>query len=120
MMDTERLALPPPDPLDLPLRPVELGCTGRWELLNVPGTPESTIFLRFHLASRKVWTLHQRITQLQLLACSASVICWNLWIWVGVMRMRLRQWDSQEFPEGTLFQPPPAVLPWPEQAAWKT
>uniref|UniRef100_A0A8I3NUP8 Ski2 like RNA helicase n=1 Tax=Canis lupus familiaris TaxID=9615 RepID=A0A8I3NUP8_CANLF len=43
MMDTERLALPPPDPLDLPLRPVELGCTGRWELLNVPGTPESTL-----------------------------------------------------------------------------
>lgn len=33
----------PPDPLDLPLRAVELGCTGRWELLNVPGAPESTL-----------------------------------------------------------------------------
>ncbi|EPY85403.1 helicase SKI2W [Camelus ferus] len=43
MMETERLVLPPPDPLDLPLRAVELGCTGRWELLNVPGAPESTI-----------------------------------------------------------------------------
>ncbi|XP_029800635.1 helicase SKI2W [Suricata suricatta] len=43
MMQTERLVLPPPDPLDLPLRPVELGCTGRWELLNVPGAPESTL-----------------------------------------------------------------------------
>ncbi|XP_036094261.1 helicase SKI2W isoform X2 [Rousettus aegyptiacus] len=43
MMETERLALPPPDPLDLPLRAVELGCTGRWELLNVPGAPESTL-----------------------------------------------------------------------------
>ncbi|KAF3815192.1 helicase SKI2W [Mirounga leonina] len=43
MMETERLVLPPPDPLDLPLRPVELGCTGRWELLNVPGAPESTL-----------------------------------------------------------------------------
>ncbi|XP_010831661.1 PREDICTED: helicase SKI2W, partial [Bison bison bison] len=30
-------------PLDLPLRAVELGCTGRWELLNVPGAPESTL-----------------------------------------------------------------------------
>ncbi|XP_003587743.1 superkiller complex protein 2 [Bos taurus] len=43
MMETERLVLPPPDPLDLPLRAVELGCTGRWELLNVPGAPESTL-----------------------------------------------------------------------------
>uniref|UniRef100_A0ABI7YVT1 Ski2 like RNA helicase n=1 Tax=Felis catus TaxID=9685 RepID=A0ABI7YVT1_FELCA len=43
MMETERLVLPPPDPLDLPLRPVELGCTGHWELLNVPGAPESTL-----------------------------------------------------------------------------
>ncbi|KAJ1068618.1 hypothetical protein K5549_011571 [Capra hircus] len=40
MMETERL-----DPLDLPLRAVELGCTGRWELLNVPGAPESTVLL---------------------------------------------------------------------------
>uniref|UniRef100_A0A8C9EE29 SKI2 subunit of superkiller complex n=1 Tax=Phocoena sinus TaxID=42100 RepID=A0A8C9EE29_PHOSS len=70
MMETERIVLPPPDPLDLPLRAVELGCTGRWELLNVPGAPESTIFLLSHLASRKVWTLHQRITRLQLPACS--------------------------------------------------
>ncbi|KAF4013509.1 hypothetical protein G4228_004663 [Cervus hanglu yarkandensis] len=45
MMETERLVLPPPDPLDLPLRAVELGCTGRWELLNVPGAPESTVLL---------------------------------------------------------------------------
>uniref|UniRef100_A0A9L0RYH3 Superkiller complex protein 2 n=1 Tax=Equus caballus TaxID=9796 RepID=A0A9L0RYH3_HORSE len=43
MMETERLVLPPPDPLDLPLRAVELGCTGRWELLNAPGAPESTL-----------------------------------------------------------------------------
>ncbi|XP_012596575.2 superkiller complex protein 2 isoform X2 [Microcebus murinus] len=43
MMETERLVLPPPGPLDLPLRAVELGCTGRWELLNVPGAPESTL-----------------------------------------------------------------------------
>uniref|UniRef100_A0A2K5MP95 Superkiller complex protein 2 n=3 Tax=Cercocebus atys TaxID=9531 RepID=A0A2K5MP95_CERAT len=43
MMETERLVLPPPDPLDLPLRAVELGCTGRWELLNLPGTPESSL-----------------------------------------------------------------------------
>ncbi|KAM5287211.1 superkiller complex protein 2 isoform 2-T2 [Hipposideros larvatus] len=43
MPETERLALPPPDPLDLPLRAVELGCTGRWELLNVRGAPESTL-----------------------------------------------------------------------------
>ncbi|KAG8505791.1 Helicase SKI2W [Galemys pyrenaicus] len=43
MMETERLVLPPPDPLDLPLRAVELGCTGQWELLNVPGAPESTL-----------------------------------------------------------------------------
>ncbi|CAK6447145.1 unnamed protein product [Pipistrellus nathusii] len=43
MMETERLVLPPPDPLDLPLRAVELGCTGRWELRNVPGAPESTL-----------------------------------------------------------------------------
>ncbi|XP_045397690.1 helicase SKI2W isoform X1 [Lemur catta] len=43
MMEAERLVLPPPDPLDLPLRAVELGCTGRWELLNVPGAPESTL-----------------------------------------------------------------------------
>ncbi|XP_033273849.1 SKI2 subunit of superkiller complex protein isoform X3 [Orcinus orca] len=43
MMETERIVLPPPDPLDLPLRAVELGCTGRWELLNVPGAPESTL-----------------------------------------------------------------------------
>nr|KAF6463100.1 Ski2 like RNA helicase [Molossus molossus] len=43
MMETERLVLPPLDPLDLPLRAVELGCTGRWELLNVPGAPESTL-----------------------------------------------------------------------------
>ncbi|XP_057554719.1 SKI2 subunit of superkiller complex protein isoform X6 [Hippopotamus amphibius kiboko] len=43
MMETERLVLPPPDPLDLPLRAVELGCTGRWELLNVSGAPESTL-----------------------------------------------------------------------------
>uniref|UniRef100_A0ABI7YV67 Ski2 like RNA helicase n=1 Tax=Felis catus TaxID=9685 RepID=A0ABI7YV67_FELCA len=120
MMETERLVLPPPDPLDLPLRPVELGCTGHWELLNVPGAPESTIFLLSHLASRKVWTLHRRITWLQLPACSASAVCWNLWIWGGAMRMRVRQWASQEFPEETLFQHPPAVLPWPEQAAWRT
>ncbi|KAB0400292.1 hypothetical protein E2I00_011753 [Balaenoptera physalus] len=38
MMETERI-----DPLDLPLRAVELGCTGRWELLNVPGAPETTL-----------------------------------------------------------------------------
>uniref|UniRef100_A0A2K6TTG7 Superkiller complex protein 2 n=1 Tax=Saimiri boliviensis boliviensis TaxID=39432 RepID=A0A2K6TTG7_SAIBB len=37
------VVLPPPDPLDLPLRAVELGCTGRWELLNLPGAPESTL-----------------------------------------------------------------------------
>nr|XP_019571079.1 PREDICTED: helicase SKI2W [Rhinolophus sinicus] len=43
MLETERLVLPPLDPLDLPLRAVELGCTGRWELLNVPGAPESTL-----------------------------------------------------------------------------
>ncbi|XP_037700706.1 helicase SKI2W isoform X2 [Choloepus didactylus] len=43
MMETERLVLPSPGPLDLPLRAVELGCTGRWELLNVPGAPESTL-----------------------------------------------------------------------------
>nr|XP_012596574.1 helicase SKI2W isoform X1 [Microcebus murinus] len=43
MMEAERLVLPPPGPLDLPLRAVELGCTGRWELLNVPGAPESTL-----------------------------------------------------------------------------
>uniref|UniRef100_A0A8C6FP58 SKI2 subunit of superkiller complex n=1 Tax=Moschus moschiferus TaxID=68415 RepID=A0A8C6FP58_MOSMO len=43
MMETERLVLHPPDPLDLPLRAVELGCTGRWELLNVPGAPDSTL-----------------------------------------------------------------------------
>ncbi|XP_073080701.1 superkiller complex protein 2 isoform X5 [Manis javanica] len=43
MMETERLVLLPPDPLDLPLRALELGCTGRWELLNVPGAPESTL-----------------------------------------------------------------------------
>ncbi|XP_027777724.2 superkiller complex protein 2 [Marmota flaviventris] len=43
MLETERLVLPSPDPLNLPLRTVELGCTGRWELLNVPGTPESTL-----------------------------------------------------------------------------
>ncbi|XP_005389457.1 PREDICTED: helicase SKI2W [Chinchilla lanigera] len=43
MMETERLVLPPPDPLHLPLRAVELGCTGRWELLNVPGAPVSTL-----------------------------------------------------------------------------
>uniref|UniRef100_A0A8D0Q166 Superkiller complex protein 2 n=1 Tax=Sus scrofa TaxID=9823 RepID=A0A8D0Q166_PIG len=43
MMETERLVLPTPDPLDLPLRALELGCTGRWELLNVPGAPESTL-----------------------------------------------------------------------------
>ncbi|XP_011378115.1 helicase SKI2W isoform X1 [Pteropus vampyrus] len=43
MIETERLALPPPDPLDLPLRAVELGCTGRWEVLNAPGAPESTL-----------------------------------------------------------------------------
>uniref|UniRef100_A0A8D1Y1D9 SKI2 subunit of superkiller complex n=1 Tax=Sus scrofa TaxID=9823 RepID=A0A8D1Y1D9_PIG len=119
MMETERLVLPTPDPLDLPLRALELGCTGRWELLNVPGAPESTIFL-FRPASRKVWTLHQRITQLQLLGCSASAACWSPWIWVGAMRMRVRQWDSQEVPNGTLFLPLPAVLPWLEQAAWRT
>ncbi|EDL26757.1 mCG15924, isoform CRA_f [Mus musculus] len=38
MMETERL-----DPLNLPLRALEVGCTGRWELLNVPGPPESTL-----------------------------------------------------------------------------
>ncbi|KAF6365315.1 Ski2 like RNA helicase [Rhinolophus ferrumequinum] len=43
MLETERLVLPPLEPLDLPLRAVELGCTGRWELLNVPGAPESTL-----------------------------------------------------------------------------
>uniref|UniRef100_A0A8V8TMR3 SKI2 subunit of superkiller complex n=1 Tax=Homo sapiens TaxID=9606 RepID=A0A8V8TMR3_HUMAN len=43
MMETERLVLPPPDPLDLPLRAVELGCTGHWELLNLPGAPESSL-----------------------------------------------------------------------------
>lgn len=43
MIETERLVLPPPDPLNLPLRAVELGCAGRWELLNVPGAPESTL-----------------------------------------------------------------------------
>nr|XP_054349151.1 SKI2 subunit of superkiller complex protein isoform X2 [Pongo pygmaeus] len=42
-METERLVLPPPDPLDLPLRAVELGCTGHWELLNLPGAPESSL-----------------------------------------------------------------------------
>uniref|UniRef100_A0A8C3YNK2 SKI2 subunit of superkiller complex n=1 Tax=Catagonus wagneri TaxID=51154 RepID=A0A8C3YNK2_9CETA len=120
MMETERLVLPPPDPLDLPLRALELGCTGHWELLNAPGAPESTIFLLFPPASRKVWTLHQRIAQLLLLACSASAACWSPWIWVGAMRTRMRQWDSQEVPEGMLFQPLPAVLPWPEQAAWRT
>ena len=26
-----------------PLRALEVGCTGRWELLNVPGPPESTL-----------------------------------------------------------------------------
>uniref|UniRef100_A0A452EEL4 Superkiller complex protein 2 n=1 Tax=Capra hircus TaxID=9925 RepID=A0A452EEL4_CAPHI len=41
--DLSSVVLPPPDPLDLPLRAVELGCTGRWELLNVPGAPESTL-----------------------------------------------------------------------------
>ncbi|XP_037007231.2 SKI2 subunit of superkiller complex protein [Artibeus jamaicensis] len=43
MMERERLVLPPPGPLDLPLRAVELGCSGRWELLNIPGAPESTL-----------------------------------------------------------------------------
>uniref|UniRef100_A0A8C6IG21 Superkiller complex protein 2 n=1 Tax=Mus spicilegus TaxID=10103 RepID=A0A8C6IG21_MUSSI len=43
MMETERLVLPPLDPLNLPLRALEVGCTGRWELLNVPGPPESTL-----------------------------------------------------------------------------
>ncbi|XP_035879745.1 helicase SKI2W isoform X3 [Phyllostomus discolor] len=43
MMERERLVLPPPDPLDLPLRAVELGCSGRWELLNIAGAPESTL-----------------------------------------------------------------------------
>ncbi|XP_021511553.1 superkiller complex protein 2 [Meriones unguiculatus] len=43
MIETERLVLPPPDPLNLPLRALEVGCTGRWELLNVPGAPESTL-----------------------------------------------------------------------------
>uniref|UniRef100_A0A4W2E2S7 Ski2 like RNA helicase n=1 Tax=Bos indicus x Bos taurus TaxID=30522 RepID=A0A4W2E2S7_BOBOX len=120
MMETERLVLPPPDPLDLPLRAVELGCTGRWELLNVPGAPESTTSLLFHLASRKAWTLHQRVTQLQLPGCSASVVCWSPWIWVGAMRMRVRQWDSLAVPDRTLFQPLLAVFLWPEQAAWRT
>uniref|UniRef100_A0A5F9D2I7 SKI2 subunit of superkiller complex n=1 Tax=Oryctolagus cuniculus TaxID=9986 RepID=A0A5F9D2I7_RABIT len=78
MMETERLVLPPLDPLDLPLRAVELGCTGRWELLNVRGAPESTIFLPFHLALKKAWTLPQRTAQLQPLGCSASAVCWSL------------------------------------------
>ncbi|XP_045681804.1 helicase SKI2W isoform X2 [Phyllostomus hastatus] len=43
MMERERLVLSPPDPLDLPLRAVELGCSGRWELLNIAGAPESTL-----------------------------------------------------------------------------
>ncbi|XP_005086896.1 helicase SKI2W isoform X2 [Mesocricetus auratus] len=43
MMETERLVLPPPDPLNLPLRALEVGCTGRWELLSEPGAPESTL-----------------------------------------------------------------------------
>ncbi|XP_014445565.1 helicase SKI2W [Tupaia chinensis] len=43
MIETERLVLPPPDPLNLPLRALELGCTGRWELLTEPGAPESTL-----------------------------------------------------------------------------
>lgn len=43
MMETERLVLPPPDPLNLPLRALEVGCTGRWELLNEPGAPETTL-----------------------------------------------------------------------------
>ncbi|XP_006875633.1 PREDICTED: helicase SKI2W [Chrysochloris asiatica] len=43
MLETERLVLPPPGSLDLPLRAMELGCTGHWELLNVPGAPESTL-----------------------------------------------------------------------------
>nr|XP_048293878.1 helicase SKI2W [Myodes glareolus] len=43
MLDTERLVLPPPDPLNLPLGALEVGCTGHWELLNVPGAPESTL-----------------------------------------------------------------------------
>ena len=61
-----------------------------------------------------------QITQLQLLGCSASAACWSPWIWVGAMRMRVRQWDSQEVPNGTLFLHLPAVLPWLEQAAWRT
>ncbi|XP_035307660.1 helicase SKI2W isoform X2 [Cricetulus griseus] len=43
MMETERLVLPPPDPLNLPLRALEVGCTGRWELLSEPGAAESTL-----------------------------------------------------------------------------
>lgn len=41
--DLPSVVLPPPDPLNLPLRALEVGCTGRWELLNVPGPPESTV-----------------------------------------------------------------------------
>ncbi|XP_068929383.1 superkiller complex protein 2 [Petaurus breviceps papuanus] len=36
MLETERLVLPPRGPLDLPLCALELGCTGRWELLSSP------------------------------------------------------------------------------------
>ncbi|XP_038624275.1 helicase SKI2W [Tachyglossus aculeatus] len=38
-METERLALPPLGPLDLPLRALELGCTGRWEILPARAQP---------------------------------------------------------------------------------
>lgn len=70
--------------------------------------------------TKSLFCLAPQITQPLLLGCSASAVCWSPWIWVGKMRMKGRRWDTREVPEGILFQPLPAVLPWPEQAAWRT
>ncbi|XP_040547233.1 helicase SKI2W [Gallus gallus] len=42
-MELERIVLPPPGPLHLPLALLELGCAGRCELLPGPAPPRSTL-----------------------------------------------------------------------------
>lgn len=52
-----------------------------------------------------------QITQLQLPVAQPQLSAGAPWIWVGAMRMRVRQWDSLAVPDRTLFQPLLAVFP---------
>uniref|UniRef100_G3W557 SKI2 subunit of superkiller complex n=1 Tax=Sarcophilus harrisii TaxID=9305 RepID=G3W557_SARHA len=121
MLETERLVLPPRGPLDLPLCALELGCTGRWELLSQPqvsDSPAGTISLPFPQASRKVASL-QRITQPLLLAFSVLAIFSNPWNLVEGRKRKKRLQEDWGVLEGTVLQPPLLSPHWFMLVAWR-